>query len=77
MNILEEIVKLTFLKKYNLIYTKPHIPFLKKIPYIGYLWESLFIDYLSLSFHICTFDKNYRYLEELIKITYDPLISPF
>ena len=33
--------------------------------------ESLFIAYLNLSFSISTFDKNYRCLEELIKITYN------
>ena len=34
---------------------------------------SLFTIYLSLSSHISTFDKNNRCLEELMKITYDPL----
>ena len=33
--------------------------------------------YFSLFSHISTFNKNYRCLEELIKITYDPHISPF
>ena len=35
------------------------------------VWNSLFIVYLNLSFLISTFDKNYRCLEELIKISYD------
>ena len=35
--------------------------------------ESLFIVYLSLFSHINTFNKNYKYFKELIKITYDPL----
>ena len=34
-------------------------------------WKNLFITYLNLSYHINTFDKNYKCLEELIKITYD------
>ena len=33
--------------------------------------------YLSLSSQISIFDKNYRCLEELIKIVYDSLISHF
>ena len=33
--------------------------------------------YLSLSSHINTLDKNYRCLEELMKITHDSLISHF
>ena len=35
--------------------------------------ESLFIVYLSLSSHINTLNKKYKYLKELIKITYDSL----
>ena len=30
------------------------------------------IAYLSLSSHISTLNKNYRYLEEFMKITYEP-----
>ena len=30
----------------------------------GCVLDSLFTTYLSLTFHISTFDKNYRYLEE-------------
>ena len=45
--------------------------------YLGCVWESLFIAYLSLSSHISTFDKNCRCLEELIKIAYDSPISHF
>ena len=44
---------------------------------LGCAWESLSTAYLSLSFYISTFDKNYRCLEELIKIAYDPPISHF
>ena len=29
--------------------------------------------YLSFSFHISTFNKNYSYMEKLIKIIYEPL----
>ena len=50
---------------------------IKLIYYIGYVWESLFIVYLSLSSHISTFDKICRCLEELIKIAYDPPLSYF
>ena len=39
---------------------------------LGCVWDSLFIAYLSLSSQISIFDKNYRCLKELIKITYDP-----
>ena len=42
--------------------------------------ESLFTAYLILSFHINTFDKNYRCLKKLIKITYglyNPILSYF
>ena len=46
-------------------------------PSLGCVWESLSTTYLSLSFHINTFDKNCRYLEELIKIAYDSPISHF
>ena len=45
--------------------------------YLGCVWKSLSKAYLSLSFHINTFNKNHRCLEELIKIAYDPLISHF
>ena len=38
---------------------------------LGCAWKNLFIVYLSLSYYISTFDKNYRCLKELIKITYD------
>ena len=34
---------------------------------LGCVWESLFTAYLSLSSRINTFNKNYRYLEELYK----------
>ena len=33
--------------------------------------------YLSLFSYISIFDKNYRYLEKLIKISYDSLINIF
>ena len=33
--------------------------------------------YLSLSSRMSIFNKNYRCLKKLIKITYDLLISPF
>ena len=33
--------------------------------------------YLNLYFHISTFNKIYRCLEELIKTAYDPLYKPF
>ena len=39
----------------------------------GAYLQSLF----ELSFHINIYDKNYRCLEELIKLTYDLLISHF
>ena len=38
---------------------------------LGCVWKNLFITYLNLSYQINTFDKNYKCLEELIKITYD------
>ena len=49
----------------------------KEVKDKGCVWESLSIAYLSLSSHISTFDKNYRCLEELIKIAYDSSISHF
>ena len=36
-----------------------------------------FTVYLNLYPNVNTFDKNNRYLKELIKITYDPFINPF
>ena len=39
------------------------------------VWKSLFIVYLNLSSRISTFNKNYKYLKELIKIAYDPYKS--
>ena len=40
--------------------------------YLGCVWKSLFTVYLSLSSHISTCDKNYKYLKKLIKIVYIP-----
>ena len=45
--------------------------------YIKCALGSASIAYVSLSYHINTFDKNYRCLEKLMKITYDPPINPF
>ena len=42
--------------------------------------ESLYIAYLSLSFHINIFDKNDRCLKKFMKITYEsykPLLAYF
>ena len=35
---------------------------------LGCVWESLYIIYLSLSFQISTFNKNYRCWKQFIKI---------